>query len=66
MRLTIRRYFIVANRLQQEVDFLVEGIISVELKATTKLDDNSLSQAINYLEAYNFEGRAGFMGCPFN
>jgi GxxExxY protein len=39
----------------RRVDFLVEGIISVELKATTKLDDVHLAQAINYLEAYNLE-----------
>ena len=39
----------------RRVDFLVEGIISVELKATTKLDESNLSQAINYLEAYNLE-----------
>lgn len=32
------------------VDFLVEGIISVELKAITKLEDVHLAQAINYLE----------------
>ena len=37
----------------RRVDFLVEGVISVELKATTK--DVHLSQAINYLEAYNLE-----------
>ena len=37
------------------VDFLVEGIISVELKAITKLEDVHLAQAINYLEAYNLE-----------
>ena len=37
------------------VDFLVEGIISVELKAMTKLEDVHLAQAINYLEAYNLE-----------
>ncbi|MES2774992.1 MAG: GxxExxY protein [Bacteroidota bacterium] len=39
----------------RRVDFLVEGIISVELKATTKLDDDHLAQGINYLEAYNLE-----------
>src|SRR6266496_6025634 len=39
----------------RRVDFLVEGIISVELKATTKLEDVHLAQAINYLEAYNLE-----------
>ena len=39
----------------RRVDFLVENLIAVELKATTKLDDNHLAQAINYLEAYNLE-----------
>ena len=39
----------------RRVDFLVEGKISVELKATTKLEDTHLAQAINYLEAYNLE-----------
>ncbi len=39
----------------RRVDFLVEGIISVELKATSKLDDTHLAQGINYLEAYNLE-----------
>lgn len=39
----------------RRVDFLVEGYISVELKATTKLDDIHYAQAINYLEAYNLE-----------
>src|ERR1700722_1997271 len=37
----------------RRVDFLVEEVISVELKATIKLDDNHFAQAINYLEAYN-------------
>ena len=39
----------------RRVDFFVEGVISVEIKATTKLDDVFLNQAINYLEAYNLE-----------
>jgi len=40
----------------RRVDFLVEEVISVELKAiTTKLEDVHLNQAINYLEAYNLE-----------
>jgi len=44
------------NRIgTRRVDFLVEEIISVELKATTKLDDNHFAQGINYLEAYNLE-----------
>jgi GxxExxY protein len=37
------------------VDFLVEEVISVELKAITKLEDVHFAQAINYLEAYNLE-----------
>lgn len=39
----------------RRVDFLIEGIISVELKAITKLEDVHFAQAINYLEAYNLE-----------
>lgn len=39
----------------RRVDFLVEGIISVELKAISKLEDTNFAQAINYLEAYNLE-----------
>ena len=41
------------NKLAHAVDFLVEGVVSVELKAITKLEDFHLAQAINYLEAYN-------------
>jgi len=39
----------------RRVDFLVEGVISVEIKATTKLEEIHFAQAINYLEAYNLE-----------
>ena len=39
----------------RRVDFLVEGVISVELKVTSKLDDSNFAQGINYLEAYNLE-----------
>lgn len=39
----------------RRVDFLVEDVISTELKALTKLEDVHLAQAINYLEAYNLE-----------
>ncbi|MFA7272374.1 MAG: GxxExxY protein [Crocinitomicaceae bacterium] len=35
----------------RRVDFLVDGILSVEIKATTKLEDVHFAQAINYLEA---------------
>jgi len=37
----------------RRVNFLVEGIVSVELKAIIKLEDVHLAQAINYLEAYD-------------
>lgn len=39
----------------RRVDFLVEGNISVELKAIINLEDVHLAQAINYLEAYDLE-----------
>jgi GxxExxY protein len=39
----------------RRVDFLVDGIISVELKAVIQLEDVHLAQAINYLEAYDLE-----------
>jgi GxxExxY protein len=39
----------------RRVDFLVEGVVSVELKALTNLEDVHLAQAINYLEAYDLE-----------
>ena len=39
----------------RRVDFLIDGLIAVELKAITKLEDVHLAQAINYLEAYNLE-----------
>jgi len=39
----------------RRVDFLVDGKVSVELKAIIKLEDVHIAQAINYLEAYNLE-----------
>jgi GxxExxY protein len=46
------------------VDFLVENVISIELKALAKLEDLHLAQAINYLEAYNLEiGMLITFGC---
>jgi GxxExxY protein len=39
----------------RRVDFLVEDVISVEIKAVIKLDDAHLQQGINYLEVYNLE-----------
>jgi GxxExxY protein len=39
----------------RRVDFLVDGLISVELKAIIRLEDVHLAQAKNYLEAYDLE-----------
>ncbi|MGN7785947.1 GxxExxY protein [Niabella sp. 22666] len=39
----------------RRVDFLVNNLISVEIKATTSLENVHFAQAINYLEAYNLE-----------
>jgi len=37
----------------RRVDFFVESVIMVELKAIIQLEDVHLAQAINYLEAYH-------------
>ena len=37
----------------RRVDFLVKNVVSLKLKAITKLEDAHFAQAINYLEAYN-------------
>ena len=39
----------------RRVDFLIEGKVSVELKALIKLEKVHFAQAINYLEAFNLE-----------
>lgn len=39
----------------RRVDFFVEELIMVELKALIMLEDVHLAQAMNYLEAYNME-----------
>jgi GxxExxY protein len=39
----------------RRVDFLIEGIVMVELKAIIKLEDVHLAQAKNYLESYYIE-----------
>ena len=39
----------------RRVDFFVEGVVMVELKAIVRLEDVHLAQAMNYLEAYNME-----------
>ena len=40
---------------ERRVDFFVEGLISVELKAREILEATHFAQARNYLEAYNLE-----------
>ncbi len=40
---------------ERRVDFLVENIICVELKALVNLEKVHLAQAKNYLEAFNLE-----------
>lgn len=40
---------------KRRVDFLVEALISVELKARPVLEDLHIAQAINFLKAYNLE-----------
>lgn len=40
---------------KRRVAFLVEDVVSVELKAISELDQENLNQALNYLEAYKKE-----------
>ncbi len=39
----------------RRVDFLIEDVILIELKAVINLENVHLAQAINYLEAFNLE-----------
>ena len=39
----------------RRVDFLVEKVVSLEMKAKANLEDLDLAQGINYLEAYDIE-----------
>ena len=39
----------------RRVDFLINEIICVELKALSQIENVHLAQALNYLEAYNLE-----------
>ena len=51
MKIYYKNEFIGTRR----VDFLVNGNISVEIKAVKELDDVHLAQALNYLETYNLQ-----------
>ena len=39
----------------RRVDFLIQSIICVELKAITQVENLHIAQAINYLEAFSLE-----------
>ena len=43
------------NMGTRRVDFLINKIISVEIKAVIQIEPVHLAQAMNYLEAYNLE-----------
>ena len=51
MKLTYKGYDIGTRR----VDFFVENLIMVEIKAVINLEDVHLAQAMNYVEAYDLE-----------
>ncbi len=51
MKIHYREYQVGTRR----VDFFVENIIMVEIKAVINLQDVHLAQAMNYTEAYNTE-----------
>ncbi len=51
MQLTYKGY----NIGKRRVDFFVENLIMVEIKAVIDLEDVHLAQAMNYVEAYNLE-----------
>jgi len=59
--LTFQREFEMPIFYKQEqigtrrVDFMVEKVVSIEIKALVQVEDVHLAQAINYLEAYNLE-----------
>ncbi len=48
-------YYKSAEVGKRRVDFLVNEIVFVEIKALIQLEDVHLAQALNYLEAYNLE-----------
>ncbi len=40
---------------KRRVDFFIEDVIMLEIKAVINLEDVHLAQAMNYVEAYNLE-----------
>ncbi|MEX0844632.1 MAG: GxxExxY protein [Balneolaceae bacterium] len=53
--LTMPLYYRDANVGARRVNLLVEGKILVELKAVGELNDQHISQVLNYLKAYKLE-----------
>ena len=51
----MRIYYFEEEVGNRRVDFLVENKVPVELKALSELEDSSLAQALNYLEAYKID-----------
>ncbi len=51
----IWRYYRDIQIGERRVDFFVEQLIMVELKAIINLEDVHFAQGTNYLEAYNME-----------
>lgn len=39
----------------RRADFVIEGVVLVELKAVSELEDVHLAQTLNYLKAYKYE-----------
>lgn len=50
--LEMKLYYEAHSIGSRRVDFLVEDIVMVELKAVVKLDESHLAQGLNYLVAY--------------
>ena len=40
---------------KRRVDFFIEALIMLEMKAVSQLNDANIAQGLNYLEAYNME-----------
>jgi GxxExxY protein len=40
---------------RKKVDYIIEGLVSLELKAISELTDKELNQALNYLETHHME-----------
>ncbi len=52
---TIKIYYKNFEAGNRRIDFIVENLVSVELKAVSSLEPVHYVQALNYLEAFNLE-----------